>query len=176
MCMMAGTNECEMEELGSTLLEAFHDVCRYTTKAANDMTADLCDGSDMCFERDDNVADIYVVVERAGDAGIDQMGDAEAVDQDLRADRGVDLAYTAFDDDNLRLVQASDVKFHAGFFKGLRRSHLFCSELFDFKIHSADNADFHFCFVTSCAVMLCSLFRIDEVIFVNPVECVFKET
>ena len=64
MCMMAGTNEYEMEELGSTLLEAFHDVCRYTTEAANDVTADLCDGSDMCFERDDNVADMSRAVTR----------------------------------------------------------------------------------------------------------------
>ena len=37
MCMMAGTDEYQMEELGSTLLEVFHDVCRYNTEAANDM-------------------------------------------------------------------------------------------------------------------------------------------
>lgn len=64
MCMMAGTSECEMEELGSTLLEAFHDVCRYTTEAANDVAADLCYGPDMCFERDDNITDMSRAVTR----------------------------------------------------------------------------------------------------------------
>lgn len=39
MWMMAGTNEEDTEELGSTLLEIFHDVCRYNTEAANDMVA-----------------------------------------------------------------------------------------------------------------------------------------
>ena len=64
MCMMAGTSECEMEELGSMLLEAFHDVCRYTTEAANDVAADLCYGPDMCFERDDNITDMSRAVTR----------------------------------------------------------------------------------------------------------------
>ena len=49
MCMMAGTDEYQMEELGSTLLEVFHDVCRYNTEAANDMMADLCYHPDICF-------------------------------------------------------------------------------------------------------------------------------
>ena len=64
MCMMAGTTECEMEELGSTLLETFHDVCRYNTEAANDVVADLCYQPDMCFEQSDAIAEMSGAVTR----------------------------------------------------------------------------------------------------------------
>ena len=64
MCMMAGTTECEMEELGSTLLEAFHDVCRYKTEAANDMVADLCYQPDLCYERENEIYDMDRAVTR----------------------------------------------------------------------------------------------------------------
>lgn len=64
MCLMAGTNECEMEELGSTLLEAFHDVCRYTTETANDITADLCYQPDVYFEKGENITDVSRAVTR----------------------------------------------------------------------------------------------------------------
>lgn len=46
LCQMALTNEDEMEELGSSLLETFHDVCRYNTDAANNVVAELCYGQD----------------------------------------------------------------------------------------------------------------------------------
>lgn len=42
MCMLAMTDEEHMAELGETLLELFHDVCRYNTIRANDMVSDLC--------------------------------------------------------------------------------------------------------------------------------------
>lgn len=64
MCMMAGTNEEDMEELGSTLLEVFHDVCRYNTEAANDMVADLCYRPDLCFEKQDEVSEMSYAVAR----------------------------------------------------------------------------------------------------------------
>ena len=64
MCMMAGTDECQMEELGSTLLEVFHDVCRYNTEAANDMVADLCYHPDLCFEKGDEIAEMDTAVTR----------------------------------------------------------------------------------------------------------------
>lgn len=64
MCMMAGTNEEDMEELGSTLLEVFHDVCRYNTEAANDMVADLCYHPDLCFEKGDEIAEMDTAVTR----------------------------------------------------------------------------------------------------------------
>lgn len=53
MCMMAGTNEEDIEGLGNTLLEGFHDVCRYNTEAANDMVADFCYCPNLCFEKQD---------------------------------------------------------------------------------------------------------------------------
>ena len=64
MCMMAGTDEAEMEELGSTLLETFHDVCRYNTEAANDVVADLCYQSDMYYEQSDALAEMSSAVTR----------------------------------------------------------------------------------------------------------------
>ena len=64
MCMMAGTDEYQMEELGSTLLEVFHDVCRYNTEAANDMMADLCYHPDICFEKEDEIAEMDTAVTR----------------------------------------------------------------------------------------------------------------
>ena len=64
MCMMAGTTECEMEELGSALLEAFHDVCRYNTDAANDIMADLCYQPDMCFEKESEINEMSRAVTR----------------------------------------------------------------------------------------------------------------
>ena len=64
MCMMAGTDECQMEELGSTLLEVFHDVCRYNTEAAKDMMADLCYHPDLCFEKGDDIAEMDTAVTR----------------------------------------------------------------------------------------------------------------
>ena len=64
MCMMAGTNEEDMEELGSTLLEVFHDVCRYNTEAANDVAADLCYHPDLCFEKDDEISEMSYAVTR----------------------------------------------------------------------------------------------------------------
>ena len=42
MCMLAMTDEEHMAELGETLLELFHDVCRYNTVRANDMVSGLC--------------------------------------------------------------------------------------------------------------------------------------
>ena len=42
MCMLAMTDEEHMAVLGETLLEFFHDVCRYNTVRANDMVSDLC--------------------------------------------------------------------------------------------------------------------------------------
>lgn len=64
MCMMAGTNECEMEELGSTLLETFHDVCRCTTEAANDVVADLCYQPDVYFEHSNALMEMSGAVTR----------------------------------------------------------------------------------------------------------------
>ena len=64
MCMMAGTTECEMEELGSTLLETFHDVCRYNTEAANDLVADLCYQPDMYFEHSEALTEMSGAVTR----------------------------------------------------------------------------------------------------------------
>jgi len=46
LCQMALTSEAEMEELGSSLLETFHDVCRYNTDAANNVVTELCYGLD----------------------------------------------------------------------------------------------------------------------------------
>ena len=97
-----------------------------------------------CIFGDYNVADIDVVVERAGNAGVDQVSDVKAVDQDLRADCSVHLAHTALDDDDVGIVKAPDVELHAGFFNNCIGSHFFRGELFDFKIHSSDNADLHF--------------------------------
>lgn len=42
MCMLAMTDEEHMAILGETLLELFHDVCRYNTARAKDMVSDLC--------------------------------------------------------------------------------------------------------------------------------------
>ena len=42
MCMLAMTDEEKMAALGETLLELFHDVCRYNTARAKDMVSDLC--------------------------------------------------------------------------------------------------------------------------------------
>lgn len=76
MCMMAGTSEEDMEELGSTLLEVFHDVCRYNTEVANDMVADLCYRPDLCFEKQDEVTEMSYAVARLevfmSDAGKDE--------------------------------------------------------------------------------------------------------
>ena len=90
-----------------------------------------------------DVTDIDVVVKRTGDAGVDQMCDLKAVDQNLSTDGCVDLADSAFYDDNVGIAEAADMKYHACFFHGLGRSHLFLGEFPDFKIHGADNADFH---------------------------------
>ena len=64
MCVMAGTDEDEMEELGSTLLETFHDVCRYNTEAANDLVADLCYQPNMYFEHSDALNEMSGAVTR----------------------------------------------------------------------------------------------------------------
>ena len=41
MCKFALTDEDEMERLGSTLLETFHDVCMHNTDAAEELVEEL---------------------------------------------------------------------------------------------------------------------------------------
>ena len=92
---------------------------------------------------DNDVTDVDAVIKGAGDAGVDQVGDAEDVDQDLGADGRVYFSDTALDDDDVSMAELSDVEFHAGLFSDFCRRHLFSGQFFDFKVHSADNADFH---------------------------------
>ena len=92
---------------------------------------------------DDDVADVDIVVQRAGNAGVDEVRDAEAVDQDLCADRGVDLPDAALDDGDFRIAQPADVKLHSCFFNDFFVSHFFRCQFLDLQIHGADNSDFH---------------------------------
>ena len=64
---------------------------------------------------DHYVAYVDVVIQRAGDACIQQMCDLKAVDQDLGTEGGIYLSDTAFDDDNVCIPYFSDMKEKPGF-------------------------------------------------------------
>ena len=48
--------------------------------------------------RDDDIADVQVIAQGAGHAGIDEVRDVEAVHEDLNAQTGVDLTDAALHD------------------------------------------------------------------------------
>ena len=81
-------------------------------------------------------------VQRAGDAGVDEVRAAEAVAEHLRADAGVDLADPALHDHHVLLAEPAGEEVHAGHGLGLRVRELLAQEL-DLHVHRADDADPH---------------------------------
>ena len=91
---------------------------------------------------DDQVTDIQVGAQRAGDAGIDDMGHVVEIDEDLGADGGIDLTHTALHHHRRAALQATliirraCVDSHGDLFHFfLQGSH--------FHIHGADNSKLH---------------------------------
>ncbi len=114
-----------------------------------DDTGSIAKGGDVHImvhgiRRDHDISYIDIGTQGTGDAGVDQMSDVKAVDEDLGADGCIDFSHTAFDNDSFRIPKSADMEDHARFCDGFFRFHLFFSELFNLEVHSPDNTDFHF--------------------------------
>ena len=91
----------------------------------------------------DEVSDVETLrVERAGDAGVNQMRDVEAIDERLRTDAGVHLADAALDDHNVLLAEPPLVEVHAQGRGDLLVEETLAQEL-DLDVHRADDSDLH---------------------------------
>ena len=60
---------------------------------------------------DHQIADVQLGAEGTGNAGVDQMGDAVQVAENLGADGGVDLADAAFHDGDGQTLQGAVIEF-----------------------------------------------------------------
>ena len=90
---------------------------------------------------DHQVADVQLGAQRAGNAGIHQMGHTEQVAQDLRAQGRVDLADAALHHGNRQPLQQPLVKDAPGDFLFCLVSHQ-AQQGFNFLLHSADDSQF----------------------------------
>ena len=90
--------------------------------------------------RNDDVADVDVVVERACDTGVDEMGHVVALAEGLRDHSGIDLADAALADHDIRSAELALAEVALGNLRclrvlelGLEPVHFFC--------HGTDDAD-----------------------------------
>ena len=101
--------------------------------------------------RNDDITDVDLIIQRTGNAGVDDLCTVKIVDQRVRADTGIHLAHTALDDDDRFFSQLTFTELH------LRDLLRFCDlrgflEGIDLHIHRADDTDLlFFCFIGGIA-------------------------
>ena len=91
---------------------------------------------------DNDVANIQAAVQGTGDAGVDDMGDAKTVRQNLNTQGGVDLADAADHHHAVHTAKAALIKGTARF-NGRNRMLHFCLQGVHFFVHGPNNTDFH---------------------------------
>ena len=90
---------------------------------------------------DHQVCNVQIIAQGAGNAGVHQMGDGKAGAEDLGAQRGIDLAHAALDDDGGQAVQCALVKGASCNFLRSAFGHGF-HQSFNLLGHGTDNSEF----------------------------------
>ena len=86
------------------------------------------------------ITDVQVGTERAGNAGVDDVGYLKQVAEDLGAHGGIDLAHAALDDDHIQVLQHAFIKDGACLMQLLFVFHQ-GQQGFDLFLHGTDNAE-----------------------------------